>query len=73
MSVGPRPVSGWRAWVLAIGGMCELGGTVILIKGFRLAGWWAVGIGSSMILFEVAAIVGGIVVETNSRKDSVVN
>jgi hypothetical protein len=70
MSIGPRLVSGWRHWVLVIGAICEHGGAIILREAFWLAGWWAVEIGSSMVFFEISAMIGATLVAEGARTDA---
>ncbi len=58
MAAGPRMVTQWRPLVLAIGGASELGGLLLYVSGNLKAGSWAMGIGTAMVVFEIAAICG---------------
>ena len=68
IAAGPRMVAQWRPLLLAIGGASGFGGLLIFVSGYQSAGGWAMGIGTAMVVFEVAAIVGAAVRESPDRQ-----
>jgi hypothetical protein len=50
------------------GGASGFGGLLIFVSGYQQAGGWAMGIGTAMVVFEVAAIVGAAVRESSDRQ-----
>jgi hypothetical protein len=68
IAAGPRMVAQWRPLVLAIGGASGFGGLLIFVSGYQSAGGWAMGIGTAMVVFEVAAIVGAAVRESSDSQ-----
>ena len=66
MAAGPKSVKQWRPLVFVVGAASELGGLCLYVSGSLQAGGWAMGIGTAMIVFELAAIVGAAILEDSS-------
>jgi hypothetical protein len=58
MAEGPRHVSQWRPLVLAIGFSSALGGLMLRAPGSQQAAFLAIGLGATMVIFEMAAAIG---------------
>ncbi len=71
MAAGPRSVTQWRALVLIVGAASEFGGLFLYVTGNQQAGSWAMGIGTAMVVFEVAAICGAAVIGDSSIRPTV--
>ena len=70
MAAGPRKIAAWRAFVLAFGAASQLSGVFLYASGSLQAGGWAMGIGTTMVFFEIAAICGaGMIPEDLSGGD----
>lgn len=70
MTGGARTVTQWRRFVLTIGGASQFGGLLLYVTGYLQAGLWAMGIGTAMVVFEVAAIVGVAIDAVSDRQHS---
>ena len=55
MAVGPKMIVSPRSLVVLIGAISNVGGLLLFVGGYRHAGWWAMGMGTAMVIIEVSA------------------
>lgn len=67
MALGPEKKLAWSVFVIIAGMSSDVGGALLLLTGSSEAGRWAMILGTSVAVMEMAAIGGAIVVQRISR------